>query len=127
MPRKKLDIAYFNRRAVELSDQIHIKGGKVSCDEPSDEIMAVLREFAVYIHRQIKRQKPCVRERIDSSQLCFNEIFWNLDNFHAVGWPYSLKEPILPTYLRDSFYGNFTVEIYAEYKKLFQETDKKAA
>ena len=120
MPRKKLDIAYFNKKAYELSDQIHIAGGKISSDKPSDEIMAVLREFAVYMHRQIKRQK-LARERIDDSQLCFNEIFWNLDNFHAVGWPYSLKEPILPTYLRDTFYGNFTVEIYAEYKKLFQQ------
>ena len=125
MPRKKLDIAYFNKKAYELSDQIHIAGGKISSDKPSDEIMAVLREFAVYMHRQIKRQK-LARERIDDSQLCFNEIFWNLDNFHAVGYPYSLKEPILPTYLRDTFYGNFTVEIYAEYKKLFQEADKKA-
>ena len=121
MPRKKLDIAYFNKKAHELSNQIHIAGGKISSDKPSDEIMAVLREFAVYMHRQIKRQKPFIRERIDDSQLCFNEIFWDLDNFHAVGWSYSLKEPILPTYLNTTFYGNFTVEIYAEYKKLFQK------
>ena len=106
---KKLDIAYFNAQADKLSNW-----------QDWDKIRKVAHELAIFIKRQTKRKKWCIKRRIDDSMHCFFELFW-----YGSWRGFSPEKTIyvagnLLDGLNKSFYGELTIEVYQEYQKLFQ-------
>lgn len=115
MPRKKLDIAYFNARADEFD---------LVTDKNRNEVMKVVAELAVYIKRQVKlveRNYPysfrqALKECTIDSRLFFCQLFWREGEMKNLP---KLENNLGK--LNRFFYGDMTAEIYAEYQKLFQK------
>ena len=112
MPRKKLDIAYFNARADEFDSVT---------DKNRNEVMKVVAELAVYIKRQGNRRTDCLKRRIDDSMHCFFELFWHYGSLKGSPDDTRYVKTNLLQGLNKWFYGDLTTEIYAEYQKLFQK------
>ena len=110
---KKLDIAYFNKRAKEFD---------LVTDENRAEVMKVVGELAVYIKRKVnrvKRQNPWLKKYMDASRQCFfAQIFWRWGFMEQL----NPLDDIFLNGLNRYFYGDLTIEIYTEYQKLFKRT-----
>ena len=108
---KKLDIAYFNAQADKLGSITY---------QNWDKVIKLARELAIFIKRQTKHKKWCIKRRIDDSMHCFFELFWygSWRSFSPETTRYAAGD--LLDGLNKSFYGELTIEVYQEYQKLFQ-------